>query len=262
MQANAEKGNLRHRADAVQKGNPHKLVINQHILPAESIRRFCNENGRLMVTRLDAGKLLKSVRPDDSCFVVRRVWDERTERGMPARIERRFQFLISQVLGGDLRRWAYEQNAIPEFFALWSTRAQCAAKPTADVQLKSVHPGRGMTKDVPERFEARFEIAADDQGFVAGRFFTGMRLQLQLKRLARTVENAGWRVINVEPGAGELVVPDRPFALYMPITPTIALVGGEGPKQLNRTVVMQLNRNALATSDRQIFARDFAACPL
>jgi len=76
-----------------------------------------------MVTRLDAGKLLKSVRPDDSCFVVPRVWDERTERGMPARIERRFQFLINQVLGGDLRRWAYEQNAIPEFFALWSTRA-------------------------------------------------------------------------------------------------------------------------------------------
>lgn len=34
-----------------QKGNPHKLTIDQHIFPKASISRFTGENGRVQVRR-------------------------------------------------------------------------------------------------------------------------------------------------------------------------------------------------------------------
>jgi hypothetical protein len=253
---------LKHRPEQVQKGNPNELTLNQHILPAESIRRFCDTHGRVMVARLDTGKVIRAARPDDSCFVVERLWDQRTEVGFPARVESRFQFLVNRLLHGDQSWWDYEMGVIPEFYALWMLRAQAASSPMADIQMASVLPGGRTTKDLRERVEANFYIVPDDAGVLAGRFMNGIKIQYQLPRLAASVARANWRIKFAEPGAGEFIVPDYPIALFMPIAPTCALVGGHGPERINQNILVQINRNSIAMSHRQVFARDFAKCPL
>jgi len=66
-------------------GNPREFTIDQHVFPVESLSRFTDQGGLLMVRRNDPQRVLK-LRPTNVMFCAKRAWDERTEKGLMKQI--------------------------------------------------------------------------------------------------------------------------------------------------------------------------------
>ena len=80
-----------------QKGNPHGIVVNQHVFPRMSIDRFSNEDGVVQINNLAAEKV-HFVKPVDKLFCASRVWDQRAESGYMKSIEDEFQKLANRII--------------------------------------------------------------------------------------------------------------------------------------------------------------------
>lgn len=89
------------RSPKPQNGNPHKLTIDQHIFPAESISRFASENGMVQVRRKN-GEPDLSLRPGNSYFCARRLWDQKAEAVFMKEIEDRYQDVARNIVAGDV----------------------------------------------------------------------------------------------------------------------------------------------------------------
>ena len=68
----------RRRGERTQKGNPHRLTREQHIIPAATLRRFTQSDGRVEVHFRD-GRIAK-LPVNDQLFCVDRLWDQRSVR--------------------------------------------------------------------------------------------------------------------------------------------------------------------------------------
>lgn len=80
-----------------QKGNPHRITVNQHVFPRASIARFVNDNNCVSVFYIPTGKAF-IVAPDNELFCAKRAWDQRAEEGYMQRIERDFQKLVKDII--------------------------------------------------------------------------------------------------------------------------------------------------------------------
>jgi hypothetical protein len=78
--------------DKPQKGNPHRLTVNQHVYPAWSIERFADTTGKVEVWLRRSDKTFRAS-PDNPLFCARRTWDQRAESGYMKAIEDEFQIL-------------------------------------------------------------------------------------------------------------------------------------------------------------------------
>lgn len=94
-----------------QKGNPHKLTINQHIFPKACISRFARENGTVQVRR-KCGEQDQWVTPGNSYFCARRLWDQKAEAVFMKAIEDRYQ--DGGCCGNRNRRLNYPRSFIPK----------------------------------------------------------------------------------------------------------------------------------------------------
>src|ERR1700730_17538642 len=82
-----------------RKGNPNRLTIKQHVLPAASIARFADAKGGVWVHDLIRGKRRVTHR-NDVIFCAQRAWDQRSESGFMKRIEDAFQSLAEMIIAG------------------------------------------------------------------------------------------------------------------------------------------------------------------
>jgi hypothetical protein len=105
----------------VQKGNPHQLVVRQHIFPKRSIERYCDKFSTVAILMLPDLKQLP-VKPKNPVFCVERLWDEGTEKGCGKRIEDEFQAVVERVLKGTNPDPVYDSQILTEFYFLWRIR--------------------------------------------------------------------------------------------------------------------------------------------
>ncbi len=85
------------RHERTRPGNPHRLTIDQHTLPAASIVRFCGPDGRVVVHDLLRNKVRRAG-PRDDIFCAKRAWDHGSEIGFMWRIEAAFQDLANRIV--------------------------------------------------------------------------------------------------------------------------------------------------------------------
>jgi hypothetical protein len=71
------------------KDNPEKLTKKQHIFPAESIKRFYNEDCYVKVKRKNNNKYFPA-KAGNKIFCAKRIWDERSEKIWMKSIEDEF----------------------------------------------------------------------------------------------------------------------------------------------------------------------------
>lgn len=83
-----------------QKGNPHKLGINQHIFPKACISRFSGKNGTVQVRR-KSGEEDLWLTPANSYFCARRLWDQKAEAVFMKAIEDH-QDVAWSIVAGDV----------------------------------------------------------------------------------------------------------------------------------------------------------------
>ena len=242
-----------------QKGNPHRLTVDQHVFPKRSLERYAGRDGRIAVRRSAGGKEIR-LKSDDQIFCARRAWDHGSEVGFMKTCEDRFQVVAERICAGGDALSPEESHAVSVFYGLWRARFKRRFGGQADLELKGVLPGIDHTIDEQEQME-RAGMTFMRGVSIPGRFQTGLAISYELSKMARALRDVAWGVQRAE--RGELILPDT-FGerAAIPVSPTICLYAGKEDGRLSVEDVRAFNRIALEAAIDYVAARDFSSCPI
>lgn len=241
--------------ERTQRGNPHRLTINQHVFPAASIARFTQEDGLVSVYLREHRKTVR-LSPTNVLFCARRVWNQASEQGFMKKIEDAFQVLADCILDHTFDLGPAENRIASQFYALCRLRAEAKRVSRPDVQLKGVLPGNALTKNEEESLENNGYI------FVRGttipsRHMASIRIQVLLDRLCP--QKTTWAVAYSR--AIEFIVPDSFCEIgIIPLSPNCCLVANHEGGEISSDNAVEINRLAIDKSFMYYFAYDFAKC--
>lgn len=246
-----------------QRGNPHQLTINQHILPRLVIQRFCGPDGLVYVKRVGREGFI-NVQPENPLFCAKRVWDQRAETTLSEEIEASFQIVSNSILENSLSTLDPEMHLmVTEMYLLWRYRALYARKPLGDVRANIVRMERNLSIDSQERLEKNGVLFLRPDGTLPGRISTGVALQMDIDRdLQAGADKMHWGIVKAPPDF-QFVVPNafinQPI---MPISPSTCLVSGWPDSVLSMPEVGLFNREAVLSADEYWFAKNPERCPI
>ncbi|CRL47619.1 hypothetical protein [Pseudomonas sp. URMO17WK12:I11] len=245
--------------EATQKGNPHKLTINQHVFPKKGIDRFSDENGLVQLCRKEGAKVIR-VSSTNSLFCAQRVWDQGTEAGIGKSIEDRFQALVDSILSGFTRViGCFEKTVVEDFFSLWRTRQKLRAEGLDDFRLEGIE-GDSLTKDEQEILERQHVMFCRD-GVMPGRFAARMHVFGYMNTFRHDNQHMQWGIARA--GEGEFIVPDCfQDMMIVPISPKLMIVADQPNSTLTRSEVAVINQTAIDRSTDYFFARSLSECPV
>lgn len=243
------------RGKPTQRGNPHRLTTNQHVLPKASIERFTGPDGSVDCCLLPEGGIQR-LRPGNPLFCASRVWDQRAEAGPTTQqVEAEFQELATRIESDQTAILdATSHLTVTKFFALVIVREQLKNEAPGDL----VMPGRNghdLNLDEQERLEKMGYLFARDGGIIDSRMAAGIRIEGQILWAVRTWGHRRWGVVR-SPGP-QFIVPDTIQQLaFVPIGPK-TLLGANCPNGLmSPKDVHAHNRCARAVAERYYFAQD------
>lgn len=248
------------KAEKTRGKNPNRLTVNQHIYPRRSIARFAGDDKRVDVHDVVRCQIRRA-KPQDCIFCARRAWDQRAETGYMKDIENRFQSLAEIIISEQSTISSVEDKQVVErFFALWYMRSRYSELKNQEIKLNGIS-GENLTKEEEENFEAKRYLFARTGGIVPARQLNGLWLQSQIDGYARDLSAVErWGVI--QPQSGEFITTDTPWHMIIPLTPKLALVGNEPDGMILAETLAQLNRLAIAGSQRYFLAHDLSECPV
>jgi hypothetical protein len=248
------------KPEKTRKKNPNRLTVYQHLYPQRSIARFAGDDERVAVHDV-ARCQVRRAKPSDSIFCARRAWDQRAEAGYMKDIENRFQTLAEPLISGQSTISSVEdKQAVERFFALWYMRSRYGELEDQEIKLNGVS-GENLTKEQEENLEANGYLFARTGGIVPARQLNGLWLQSQIDGYTRDLSSVErWGVI--QPKSGEFIITDTPLYMIIPLTPKLALVGNAPDGMILAENLAQLNRLAVAGSQRYFRARDLSECPI
>lgn len=250
------------RHDPVQKGNPHRLTVQQHTFPKRSIERF-TEAGTVEVFEPASKRLLRR-NPKDVLFCAHRAWDHRTEHQTFASIELRFQQIADELLDGATTIDQLNREAITEFYLSWVLRYAIKQRPRSDYTLRPTGLDRTSEDlDTAEFAEKNGYIFIRRDGSIPGRMMHGAAILTQIGARQEGMEGMKWGIVRAGEGAGEFIVPDT-FSRFpiIPISPKMSLIGGFENYTATFSAVADINGLAVANAEHYYFARMLTACPI
>ncbi|MGY2282905.1 hypothetical protein [Pseudomonas gingeri] len=245
--------------EETQKGNPHKLTINQHVFPKKSIDRFSDDNGLVQLYRKDGAKVIRAS-STNSLFCAKRVWDQSTEVGIGKDIEDRFQALAESILSGASKVIGYfEKFVVEDFFSLWRARQKFRAEGLSDIEIEGVH-GDLLTKDEQEILE-RKHVMFFRNGVMPGRFAARIHVFGYVNTFRHDNQHMQWGVVRA--GEGEFIVPDCfQDMMIVPVSPKLMIVADQPNSTLTRSEVAVVNQISIARSTDYYFSRRLSSCPV
>jgi hypothetical protein len=167
----------RRRGERTQKGNPHQLTREQHVIPVATLRRFAFPDGRVEVHLRD--RRIVKFPVDDQLFCVERLWDQRAEAGYMKKIEDEFQALVNELEAGRSGPLSSDEDrCITRFWGLWHWRNHFIDSPLQDTNLNLI-AGESLSLDQKEIVESRGYIFAVGDGRLPARTMTGLRIQMR-----------------------------------------------------------------------------------
>ena len=235
----------RRRGERPQKGNPHQLTREQHVIPVAILKRFALPDGMVEVHLRD-GRIVK-LPVDNQLFCVERLWDQRAETGYMKSIEDDFQALVSGLEDGYVGPLSSEEHRrITRFWLLWHWRNQFIDSPQKDTQLHGI-AGEQLTQDQREILESHGLAFAIDDGRLPARMMTGLRIQTMIDHGEMLHGGKRWGVLKSP--ALALVLGDRPGRLMsIPASPRLLLAADNPNGELTQMETFRANQAALALS--------------
>ena len=235
----------RKRGERTQKGNPHKLTREQHVIPIATLKRFIHPDSLVEVHLRDQRIVKRSV--NNELFCVDRLWDQRAESGYMKEIEDHFQTLVTELENGRSGPLSpVEHQGIARFWSLLHWRNHFIEFPEDAPDLKGIK-GEDLNINQREILESKWTafVNADDK--LPARTFVGMRIQMLIDIDTIRSRDKHWGVLR-SPEA-QLVLSDRPGRL-MSITasPKILLAANNPDGELTRAETAYANRISVMRS--------------
>jgi hypothetical protein len=245
----------RRRHEPTKPKNPRRLTIEQHVHSSACIARFADADGRVAIVRPGTRTAFLGA-SDNPIFCAKRVWDQHLEHSLFRQVEHAFQNEVASILD---RATVVSHQAVTAYASIWQIRAQLAGQPPEDVVLNGI-PSEHLTKDQEEILEKKHG-AFTRGGSLPGRFvafFDATRgHDINMAKLG----DVRWAVLRATARPG-FVCPGSPAGeLYVPVTPTLALIAGYRDREVAPATVDDLNLSLLAKPPRMIFGHpaDIAA---
>jgi hypothetical protein len=235
----------RPRGERTQKGNPHRLTREQHVIPAATLRRFAQSDGRVEVHFRDGRMAKLSI--DNQLFCVERLWDQRAEAVYMKKIEDEFQALVNQLEAGQSGTLSSDEHrCVTRFWGLWHWRNHFIDSPLEDTQLNGV-AGQSLTLDKREILESHGYAFAVGEGKLPARMMTGIHIQIAIDRYEMANGGKSWGVLRSP--ALPLIIGDRPGDLMsLPASPRLLLAADNPDGKLTQSEAFKANQAALALS--------------
>lgn len=165
----------RKRGERPQKGNPHRLARDQHVIPVATLLRFAGSDG-LVEVHLRDGRIQR-IATDNQLFSVDRLWDQRAEAGYMKSVEGDFQALVDALEAGRIGALSPTEHHITmRFWSLWRWRSHFIDSPAENQPLNGVKPDR-LSKDAREILESKWTLFLAHDSTLPARMVTGMRIQ-------------------------------------------------------------------------------------
>jgi hypothetical protein len=243
-----------------QKGNPHGLIIGQHVLPRASIARFTGGDNRVEVYELQRSNS-RRFGPKAEIFCAMRAWTNKEDSGFMKDIEDAFQELARNIISGTQSGMGDQDHVtVSRFYSLWKGRADYRHLDAQEIQGKMV-TGVARPKDEEEMLEKAGIMFVREGGTVLTRQINGAKLYQRVRRYAQhDLAGIQWGIIRAH--EGEFLVPDVPFHAIIPLTPTLCLVANAPSGTLTRQNLADINQAIQANSRDYYFGHDLAACPM
>lgn len=235
----------RRRGKRPQKGNPHKLTREQHVIPVATLRRFALSDGRVEVHLRDRRIVMLPL--DHQIFCVDRLWDQMSEAGYMKRIEDEFQAVVDLLEAGRLGPLSpAEHRCITRFWALWHWRNHFIDSPLEDQQLNGIG-GEGLSQDKEEILESNGYMFAVEEGKIPARMMTGLRIRMGIDFYDMANGGKRWGVLRSP--ALPLLIGDRPGSLMsIPASPRLLLAADNPDGDLTFADSFHANKMALSLS--------------
>lgn len=228
--------------EPTQRGNPWQLTINQHVHSRWCIDKFADERGRVAVLR--RGQRAFNTSPENAIFCAQRAWSEQLERGQFAKIERAFHAVVTSVLDGGT---VSDHQAVTSYVVIWQLRSDLARTPPSDVTLVGIDSS-GLDKDREEILEKKGYVFARGST-VPGRFGAHVQTMRAYDMATHTLAGTRWGILAAR-GEAAFLCPSSPKGqLYVPLSPTRALVAGCNDRHADAAEVTAINRGAARDAD-------------
>jgi hypothetical protein len=248
------------KAEPVQKGNPHQLIVKQHIFPRQSLSRFA-ENGRVAVRYV--GKQEENrVKTENPLFCAKRAWDQRSETLLSHDTEQSFAKLVDKLVAGAVTSLTEEMNeVVTDFQELCYVRYDAHLNRQPDTGFAGVSGNEDLMPDQQEILEKKGMYFIGQNGKMPGRMITGIHMMAHQMYRHRQCIKRTWGIWTAE--VGEFVVPDNFMKIVcVPVSPTIWLTANSPNHSLNYKRVAQLNAFHIRRAHRYYFTRDFDVSPI
>jgi hypothetical protein len=240
------------------KGNPLQLTIDQHFHTAHAISKFCNESGKVQVKLICSGEIVE-LHKRAKIFCTKRTWDESSEKGYMANIERMFHQQIDKLLSFSARN----HEALSQYFLLWYLRFNYHMNPSPDIFLNSIS-GSSQTKSTEEILEKKGYSFVRDGGRVPSRFSTSLQIKIEIDRAWDAYKDLKWGLL--EAIDGEFLVADsykdQSFLPFMPIAPKLAFAANAQDQRITKIQVAGLNQHSISNATEFIFGHNLSECPV
>jgi hypothetical protein len=248
------------RHEKTQRGNPHRLTINQHVLPRKSIERFA-ENGMVQVNRLSNSEALL-LSPDNPFFCAMRAWDQKAETVGSHSTENAFQAVVDAISTGHKEtQIAKRDEAITGMYLLWKIRYLAKENRHEDVTIKGVTPDKNMDKNTEEILESKGYVFARSDGAMPGRFMAGIKILIGMDNHMLQMQGVRWGLLTAS--EGEFIVPDVALTRWvMPVSPKHYLLANMPDRIASYGLVAEFNSMLVESAQKYYFARDLAVCPI
>ena len=240
------------------KGNPQQFTIAQHFHNAHAISKFYNESGKVQVKLICSGEIVE-LHKRAEIFCTKRTWDESSEKGYMANIERVFHQQIDKLPSFSERN----HEALSQYFLLWCLRFNYHMNPSPDIFLNSIS-GSSLTKSTEEILEKKGYSYVRDGGRVPSRFITSLQIKIEFDRAWDAYKDLKWGLL--EAIDGEFLVADaykdRAFLPFMPITPKLAFAASAQDQRIIKNQVSGLNQHSISNATEFFYGQNLSECPV
>jgi hypothetical protein len=248
-----------------EKPDSSSITVNQHVLPRESIRRFCGQQDGKIDVYLKAHRKIVRTGPGDKTFCAQRVWDQKAESGPLSDIENRFQALAAAIVSGrvqTLQPW--DCLVVSEMYALWRYRhLYRAGMPDIKANLGMAEQPhlKELTKEREEMLELGHVAFFRADGTFPARQMIGVQLVAGIDTFMEYAAGRSWGILSAN--TGEFLVPDT-FGSYnvLPVSPRVVLALDHPNAVFDSHQVGAINLCALEVFEQYCFARDLSILTL
>lgn len=244
----------------VQKGNPHKLTINQHIFPRSGLKRFAIDD-HVQLRRVVNPTIIPA-RTDLNIFCANRAWDQRAETLFSHGVEKSFSNIADGLAAGTVTSLSSDMcEVLREFYVLCSDRYHFHTYREPDAEFQDMSGNKDLTLDQQEALEKKGVFFVRPDGKIHGRMIAGIHMMGRRLHLMRNAHYKTWGIWRAQ--AGEFVIPDNFTDMTcLPISPTIWLMANSDNSFLDYISVAQLNSMQITRARSYYFARNFDSCPV